>query len=93
MCMPRYLVHVVVGISILFILRDGHCSFFRGKFTCADLVSFISIFHFCVQVCIRFRWVCKVFEATTGLTFVVRITVSSAIVPVTVFSLVGRSDV
>jgi hypothetical protein len=34
-----------------------------------------------------------VFEASTGFAFVVRITVSSANVPVAVFALIGRSDV
>ena len=92
-CIPKYFVLGAGGIEILFRCIGGQCSRFGAKVTCANLLSFILIFHFYCHVWIWFKWFCSVPKAIAGSEWDASITVSSANVPLVVFLFTDKSAV
>jgi len=92
-CIPKYLTDGDFGINMFLKKNGGHCFFLNVNVTCVDLVSFILIFHLVAQASNRFVWCCRRVDAVMGSLWLASIAASSAKVPVSVFSVVGKSDV
>jgi hypothetical protein len=49
-CRPRYFAVGDCGITVLYMLTTGHCSFLSVKVTCTDFVALILIRHFLAKL-------------------------------------------
>ena len=90
---PRYLASFEWGITELLKETSGQSLGLRVKVMCVDFNSFTLIFHALHHFESMLRWFWRWWEQMCGSELAARMAVSSAYVPIIVFSVVGMSAV